>query len=97
MYVIELDTNRINPYYVKVFLESQQGKALLNSRSNQATIINISRKELENLDIPVPPLDVQNKIAEAYLARADEYKVCQAKLEDVTNRMNSVFDDNYEG
>ena len=97
LYVIELDTNRINPYYVKVFLESQQGKALLNSRSNQATIINISRKELEKLDIPVPPLDIQNKIAEAYLARVDEYKVCQAKLEDVTNRMNSVFDDNYEG
>ena len=51
----------------------------------------------EKLDIPVPPLDIQNKIAEAYLARVDEYKVCQAKLEDVTNRMNSVFDDNYEG
>ena len=97
MYVIELDTNRINPYYVKVFLESQQGKALLNSRSNQATIINISRKELENLDIPVPPLSVQNKIAETYLARADEYKVCQSKLENATNRLNSVFDDNYEG
>lgn len=97
LYVIELDKTRINPYYVKVFLESQQGKALLNSRSNQATIINISRKELEKLDIPVPPLDIQNKIAEAYLARVDEYKVCQAKLEDVTNRMNSVFDDNYEG
>ena len=96
MYVIELDTNRINPYYVKVFLESQQGKALLNSRSNQATIINISRKELENLEIPVPPLSVQNKIAEAYLARADEYKVCQLKLEDATNRLNSVFDDNYK-
>ena len=96
MYVIELDTNRINPYYVKVFLESQQGKALLNSRSNQATIINISRKELENLDIPVPPLSVQNRIAKAYLSRVDEYKVCKLKLEDATNRLNSVFDDNYE-
>ena len=96
MYVIELDTNRINPYYVKVFLESQQGKALLNSRSNQATIINISRKELENLDIPVPPLNVQNRIAKEYLSRVDEYKVCKLKLEDATNRLNSVFDDNYE-
>ena len=96
MYVIELDTKRINPYYVKTFLESQQGKAVLNSRSNQATIINISREELQKLDIPVPSMDIQNKIAKAYLSMADEYKVCQLKLEDATNRLNSVFDDNYK-
>ncbi len=96
MYVIELDKKQVNPYYVKAFFESQRGKALLNSRSNHATIVNISRDELQKIKIPVPSLKIQEKIATAYLARADEYKVYQTKLENVVSRLNSVFDDNYE-
>lgn len=96
MYVIELDTKQVSPYYVKAFLESQQGIALLNAHSNHATIINISREELQKIEIPIPSLAVQRKIVKAYLARADEYKIYQSKLEDVVNRLNSVFDDNYK-
>lgn len=96
MYVIELDTNKVSPYYIKSFFESQRGKALLNSRSNRASIINISLEELQKIEIPVPPLATQRKVANAYLARADEYKSYQSKLEDAISRLNSVFDDNYK-
>ena len=96
MYVIELDINKVLPYYIKSFFESQRGKALLNSRSNQASIVNISLEELQKIEIPVPSLAIQRKVANAYLARADEYKVYQSKLEDAVSRLNSVFDDNYK-
>ncbi len=96
LYVIELDTSRVDPYYVKAFFESQRGKALLNSRSNHATMVNISSEELQKIEIPVPSLEVQNKIKNAYLATADEYQIYFAKMNDVINRLNSVFDDNCE-
>ena len=96
LYVIELDTSRIDPYYVKVFFESQRGKALLNSRSNHATMVNISQEELQKIEIPVPSLEVQKKIKNAYLAAADEYQIYFSKMNDVINRLNSIFDDNCE-
>lgn len=92
MYAIELDTTKINPYYIKAFFESEQGIAALKSITTGETIPVISVDRLKNLQIPVPDMEEQNKIANEYLAVFDEIQVLKLKLQKATNRLGNVFD-----
>lgn len=92
MYIIELDTTKINPYYLKAFFESAQGASALRSITTGVTIPVISVERLKNLLIPVPSMMEQNKVAKEYLAILDEIKILKLKLEKATDRLNHVFD-----
>lgn len=97
MYAIELDTTKINPYYIKAFFESEQGAAALKSITTGVTIPIISVDRLKNLHVPVPSIKKQNKIANEYLAVLDEIQVLKLKLQKATNRLGHVFDSVKEG
>lgn len=93
MYAIELDTEKINPYYIKAFFESELGIAALKSITSGVTIPIISVDRLKNLEIPVPDMDIQNKIANEYLAVFDEIQILKLKLQRATSRLGQVFDE----
>lgn len=97
MYAIELDTTKVNPYYIKSFFESEQGAAALKSITTGETIPIISVDRLKNLQVPVPDMAEQNKIANKYLAVLDEIQVLKLKLQKATDRLNNVFDEMKEG
>ena len=42
LFIIELDNEKINPYFIKAFFDSEAGTAALNSIVVGATIPNIS-------------------------------------------------------
>nr|WP_263326290.1 restriction endonuclease subunit S [Neobacillus sp. Marseille-Q6967] len=55
----------INPYYVKYFLNSPQGKKALNDiKSATTNIAAIYAKNLYSVMIPVPTLEEQDRIVE---------------------------------
>lgn len=97
LYVIELDETKVNPYYLKAFLESEQGVAALKRITVGTTIPSIGVDKLKNLMIPLPSLEEQNRIAARYLAVLDEISVLKLKLEKAFNRLNQVFDEGVEG
>lgn len=72
---VRLDTEKVNPEYAYYYFKSPQGRA------NIATIVEqgagqagIRGSDLEKLDFPLPPLNVQNSIVEAV-------RPCDLKLE----------------
>lgn len=93
LYIIELDRTRANPYYIKAFLDSQFGYALLKRASVGAAIMNLSVDALKNIPIPLPSLDEQNKIANEYLSARDEYLMNQLRLEKSLDKLSHVFDE----
>lgn len=93
LYIIELDEEKANPYYIKAFLESEAGIAVLKSITVGATIPNIGVSELRKVKIPVPPLEVQNRIAQKYQATLDEIEVLKMRLERATNRLHHILDE----
>lgn len=97
LYVIELDETKITPYYLKAFLESEQGVAALKRITVGTTIPSIGVDKLKNLIVPLPPLEEQNRIAAKYLAVLDEISVLKIKLEKALSRLNHVFDEEVEG
>ena len=92
LYIIEVDRERANPYYLKAFFESEHGVSALKSITVGATLPSIGVEMLKNLIIPLPSLEEQDRIAQKYQATLDEIAVLKLKLENAVNRLYHVFD-----
>lgn len=66
IYVLELDADKVNPYYVKAFLESECGQYELNNCKSGVTIAKLDLDELLNIQIPLLDADIQNKIVKSF-------------------------------
>ena len=66
-YIIRVRANLdiSNPVYINEFLNSKPGKSkLFNMCKNIVGQANINAQEMQNIPIPVPPIEVQNEFAE---------------------------------
>ena len=93
LYIIRLDTERANPYYVAAFLASEDGKETMSRMVVGTTIPNLPLKNLKLIEIPLPQMDEQEKIADGYQARLDEIEVLKIKLEKARNGAASAYDE----
>lgn len=91
MYIIELDEEKANPYYIKAFFESEQGIAALKSITVGATIQSIGVDSLKKMIIPLPSMEEQERIAEKYQTVLDEIAMLQFKIEKAKNRLKNIF------
>lgn len=93
LYVIEVDENVVDPYYIAAFFGSEQGIAALKSITVGATIPNIGVEQLKKLVIPVPPLERQREIVEKYQSVKDEIVMLQIKIEKAKDRMAHILEE----
>lgn len=96
LYIIELDESRANPYYIKAFLDSEQGVAALKSITVGATIPNIGVDKLKNIMIPLPSMEEQMQVAQKYQATLDEIAMLKLRMERAVNKLHHVFDEESE-
>ncbi len=93
LYIIELNEEKVNPYYMAAFLSSERGTAALEGISVGTVMANIGVEQLKNLLIPLPSLEEQKIIADNYQTAKDEIKMLQVKLERAKNKMAHAFDE----
>ena len=93
LYVIELDETKVNPYFVKAYLESENGTIALSRVTVGATLPNIPVDGLKKIMIPCPDISVQNEVAEKYLAKMDEVKILKHKLARATAELKSIYEE----
>ena len=91
LYVIELDTEKVDPYYVKAFLESDQGIVQLKRITVGATIPNIGVNQLNTIQIPLIPIEEQHTMALRYQAVLDEIELMRRKIERAENSLKTIF------
>ena len=72
----------INPYFVFSVLKSQIGQMQINREITGGTIMGIVRETTEAIKIPVPPLAVQNKIAEEVKKRMQKAEQLQREAKE---------------
>lgn len=90
-YIIRVNEEKANPYYIKALLESELGTKLLKTISAGATIPNISIENLKKLIIPLPDLESQNKIVNGYMAILDEIAILKNKIKKAEYKMVNYF------
>ena len=93
LYVIRLDTELVDPYFVAAFLASEDGKRSLEQMVVGTTIPNLPLRNLRQIQIPVPPADVQRRAAEGYRARLDEISVLKIRIRKAREAAAGAYDE----
>ena len=68
---VRLNRTLANPYFYFYFFKSVQGRALMQTITMQVAASGIRASELQNLNVPHPSLDIQDKIVAALAAYDD--------------------------
>lgn len=91
LFIVRTDQSKLNPIYLKAFLESEKGTDILKRIAVGSTIPNISQKSLESITIPVPPVEEQNEIAEKYTSVQDEILILQNRLAKAISKLKEIL------
>ncbi len=92
LYVIEVDCSQVNPYYLQAYFESDQGRAQLHSITVGTTMRCIGVNDLKSLIIPLPELEVQNRIADDYKSIQEEVKYLNVRLQRAVDNLHHVME-----
>lgn len=89
---IRSDQKKINPYYLKAFLDGGLGVALLESIKTGTTVISISPNSLKRLVISLLPMEIQNEIAEEYIKTMIEVEEILTKYKEKSAYLKKIYD-----
>lgn len=87
--VIRPEIKMLTSTYLKLFLDSPLGQKMISGVQQGSTIINISYKDLNALEIPVPSIEEQQMKADEYTRELTIYRETIAAAE---KRWNEVVD-----
>lgn len=93
LFIIELDEEKANPYFIKAFFESEVGALSLKNIAVGSAMPNISTESLKKLIVPLPPIEEQNMFAEKYMAKIDEVKILQTRLQKAMNSLKNMYEE----
>jgi type I restriction enzyme M protein len=72
----------VNPYYIFSILKSQLGQIQINKEITGGTIMGIIRETTEAIKVPLPPIAIQNKIAEEVKKRMQKAEQLQKEAKE---------------
>ena len=93
LYVIELDESKVDPYYLKAYLESAEGQVRFKNIAAGTTVLSIGVKDLKAMIIPLPSMEEQQRIAARYKAAMEDVLRLRNELQEATERMKRVFEE----
>lgn len=91
LYIISLNENLVDPYYVKAFLESEQGSTQLKNIAVGTAMPNIGIAQLGTIMIPVPPMSEQKQLVEKYKAVLDKISNLRSQISEAENDLKKFF------
>ena len=91
IYIIRLNQQKILPLYFKMLLETEQALQIFNAFCGSVTIKSISVDFLNKLQIPLPPLDVQNDLVRKYRKIEDESEALKKQLAALAKEKGEVL------
>ena len=93
--IIRTKKDILNPYYLKMFLESTKGAKLIDSIKSGSVAPALSVAMIKEIEVPVPPLEEQEKAIDKYHLKNDEIKVIKAKLRKLEQELSSYTDEEF--
>ena len=92
--VIRPDKSKLNPICLKLFLDSKTGKERLLGTTDEKEIVKLTPTSIiENFKIPLPDLEVQNRIADEILVEFEKYK---KTIFEIKNRWQAALKEIYK-
>ena len=92
LYIIRPVRERIDPFYLKAYLESPRAKKTLVMLSTGTAIKTISATALKELRVPRMDHDKMMEISERYREAEDELRAAKMKEQEIKDKIASLFD-----
>ena len=89
--IIEVDEEKLNPWYLMSYFSSGFGSEKLKETYTEAKNDTISIRKLENIEIPVPPIKEQEKIAKEYRESLKKIEEMKKKLKNEIQNSKEIF------
>ena len=89
--IIEVDEKKLNPWYLVAFLTTDIGLKILKKAYIASLHSSLSIKKLEDIIIPIPPMEEQNKIAQRYFEKINKIKEIKKDLKDKIQSAKNIF------
>lgn len=93
LYILRLNKEKVLPYYLQAYFQSESGQRALESISNGTVLKSISVDALRKLEIPVPPMDLQKQIADEFEAKIHELAMLENRMKRVRRVLGSIFEE----
>ena len=84
--VIRIDSKKANCEYIAVVLNSQIGNIQLEHLIGGGGVPFLGANNAKKLKVPLPPLEIQNKIAEEVKRRISEAERLKAEASEIINK-----------
>lgn len=91
LYIIEMDTSKVDPFYLKAYLDSEKGQAQLKSVLKGSAILNLPVEAIKGLQIPMRSMTEQKKTADAYVKKQQEVIKLQKQLDKAEKELTQFF------
>ena len=89
--IIEVDEKKLNPWYLVAFLITDIGLKILKKAYIASLHSSLSIKKLEDIIIPIPPMEEQEKIGKEYQKTINEIKEMKKELNDKIQITKEIF------
>lgn len=86
--VIRATDESLSTTFLKLFFDSPLGRKMFVTRQQGTIVMNISYKELNNIEIPLPSIEEQKSIADEYIKELEIYK---KSIQEADNRWYSTL------
>ena len=90
--VLRVDTEKINPYYLSMYLMSKEGTIILNRIQTGRAIISINPSKLSEITISTIPMERQEELSKKYECIQQQLIFAKKHLEDLTRKKEELFD-----
>lgn len=89
IFKVRLDTNKILPEYLELYLRSKFGQFQFFQKNNGGIVPEINQSALKSITVILPPLDIQKKLIEQIKL---SYQQRKEKLKQADEILNSIDD-----
>lgn len=94
---VSVDETKADADFLAAFLSSEAGIEQLTARSVGSGLPTIGARELRETMVPCPPLEYQQKTANAYRAKLDEIAYLKDRLDRLRDEIGSLCETKAEG
>lgn len=96
MIIVRPDVTKLNPTYFKMFIDSQNGQNVLKSIQKGAYIVTINASALENIFVPIIPIEKQINKSNKYNEKLTTLLALKQEIEKVGESIKNIYFDESE-
>lgn len=90
-FVLSLDKQRVLPGYLTAILNASSSKTVFKQMGGGSNIFSIRKSELGAFEIPLPPMQQQNRIAELAALHQQEIELSQKLIAEKQNLYTAII------